>query len=123
MNNRRVSDIKRAQKTSLLFRTIAQLFAQTLFDNKELTGFYVNRVELSPDKGLCYVFFCAPGGEEGFKEKLPILKLYKPSVRAAIAKEVPGRYAPDILFKFDKTDEKSRRIDDILYKLKNNGDL
>jgi len=117
-NNRRVSDIKRAQKTSLLFRTITKLFSETLFDNKDLTGFYVNRVELSPDKGICYVYFYAPGGEADFKEKLHLLKLYKPSTRAAIAREVQGRYAPDIVFKFDKIEVKARHIDDLLNKIK-----
>ncbi|MCF7900174.1 ribosome-binding factor A [Candidatus Babeliales bacterium] len=119
MNNKRVSDIKRAQKTSLLYRTIATLLSETMRENKELSNLFVNRVELSPDKSNCNVFFCALGGEEEFKEKLPHLILFKPSLRAALAKAINGRYTPQIVFKFDVTFDKIQRIEQILEDIKN----
>ena len=45
-----VSIIKKNQKEALLFREIATLFQATTWENKALNGFFVNRVELSPDK-------------------------------------------------------------------------
>ena len=123
MNNKRVSSIKRAQKESLLFRTISKLFLQAIIDDKELQGFYVNRVTLSPDKSHCYVFFCATGGNEEFTEKLEKLKLYKPSLRAALAKEIAGRYTPQITFKFDACQAKVQRMDELLEDLKKKGEL
>lgn len=118
MNNKRVSEIKRAQKTSLLFRTISTLFSQAAMDNKELLGVYVNRVELSPDKSHCYVYFCAQGGEQEFKEKKGQLILFKPSLRAALAKQISGRYTPQITFKFDNLHEKIQRIECLLEEVK-----
>ncbi len=97
----KVSDIKRAQKASLLLKAISQLYWEATRDDKELSGLFISRVELSQDKGMCYVYFHTPEGQEFFNEKLKTLKLYKPSLRAALAKQIPGRYTPDILFKFD----------------------
>lgn len=118
MNNKRVSDIKRAQKTSLLLRAISTLFSQATMDNKELRSFYVNRVELSPDKSNCYVFFCAIGGEEEFKKNKAHLILFKPSLRAALAKQINGRYTPQIVFKFDAVHDKVQRVEQLLEDIK-----
>lgn len=123
MNNKHVSDIKRAQKESLLFKTISKLFLEATINDSSLLGFSVNRVALSPDKGYCYVYFWAPGGQEEFKKNLEQLKLYKPSLRAALAKEIAGRYTPEIVFKFDTKEEKVQRIDELLEELKRKGDL
>jgi len=122
-HNKRVSDIKRAQKTSLFLRTVSQLFMEASQDHPELQTMYVNRVELSPDKGVCYVFFYSPAGEEEFEKKLPTMILYKPSLRAAIAKQIPGRYTPEIVFKYDVTQAHVDKIDAILQSLKEKGEL
>jgi ribosome-binding factor A len=123
MNNKRVSDIKRSQKEALFLRTISNLFLQATLDDALLRGFCINRVTLSPDKGHCYVFFATLGGIEEFNEKLNRLKLYKPSLRAALAKEINGRYTPEITFKFDAAQEKTNRIEELLEDLKRKGDL
>ncbi len=123
MNNKRVSDIKRAQKESLLLKTISKLFLEATMDNKNLSSFYVNRVSLSPDKSKVDVYFCATGGSDEFAEKIHQLKLYKPSLRAALAKEISSRYTPDIVFKFDTCQEKTNRIEQLLEDLKDKGDL
>ena len=123
MHNKRVSDIKRAQKASLFLRSISNLFSQLTTDTEELRSLFVNRVELSPDKGTCYVLFYSPLGIEEFNKKLPILILYKPSLRAALAKEINGRYTPEIIFKYDEAQAYVDRIDTLLQNLKDKGDL
>jgi ribosome-binding factor A len=123
MNNKRVSDIKRSQKEALFLRTISNLFLQVTLDDALLRGFCINRVMLSPDNGHCYVFFATIGGVEEFNEKLNRLKLYKPSLRAALAKEINGRYTPEITFKFDAAQEKTNRVEELLEELKRKGDL
>ena len=117
----KVSDIKRAQKASLLLKAISQLYWDATRDDKELSGLFISRVELSQDKGMCYVFFYTPEGQEFFNEKLKTLKLYKPSLRAALAKQIPGRYTPDILFKFDTQQKKMDRLESLFEQVK--GDL
>lgn len=122
-HNPRVSEIKRAQKESLLLRHISSFFLQIVLDEKELVGFAINRVKLSPDKGTCTVLFIAPGGIEEFEQKRDLLILYKPSLRSAISKVIHGRYTPDLIFKYDEAFEKQRRVNEIIDKLKDEGKL
>lgn len=122
-HNKRVSDIKRAQRASLLLRTISKLFVEASLDNPAMQTLYVNRIEMSPDKSYCYVYFGAHGGQAEYDAKFHDLKLYKPSLRAALAKNIRSRYTAEIVFKFDETEEKARRIDQILHDLKEKGEL
>ena len=119
----KISDVKRAQKAQLLFRTICSLFLEATLDNKELSRLVITSVKLSPDKSKCNVFFYAPEGKEVFDELFPTLKMYKPSLRAAISKSIAGRYTPDIVFKFDSSKDKSNRVEQLLFNLKDQGDL
>ncbi len=116
-----VSSIKKSQKESLLFRAIAQLFSQTMLDDKRLGGMFVNRVQLSDDKSVCTIFFYTSGGVADFKEKLPFLILYKSSLRHALAKTIKSRYTPELIFKFDDQFEKQQRIEGLLERIK--GDI
>ena len=72
---------------------------------------------------MCSIFFYAADGKQQFQELLPFLILYKPSLRKALASAIPARYTPNLLFKFDAQYEKQRRIDDLLIKLKEEGQL
>lgn len=113
-----VSQIKRSQKESLLFREISQLFMKTAMDDSRLRELCINRVKLSPDKGLCTVYFYTSKGEEYFNEVLSTLKLYKPSLRKALASTIKGRYVPELVFKFDTNFEKQCRIEELLDQIK-----
>ena len=113
-----VSSIKKSQKESLLFRAIAQLFSQTTLDDSRLQGIAVNRVKLSDDKGYANIYFYTPGGPAEFKEKLPIILLYKASLRRALAQSINARYTPELVFKYDDQLEKQQRIEGLLEKIK-----
>jgi len=117
MKNPAVQSIKKSQKEKLLFREINKLFVQASLDDENLRGLSITRVELSPDKSTCSVFFYIPEGQEAFKKKLEELKLYKPSMRKALA-ELQFRYVPEIIFKFDKLYEKQEKIEKILDQIK-----
>lgn len=118
MTNSRVSDIKRAQKEKLLFRELSQLFLQLTLDDSRLRSISLNRVKLSPDKSLCTVYFYTPEGQEKFKEALEVLKLYRPSMRKAIAARIEARYTPDLRFLYDDSYEKQEQLDQLLEKVK-----
>lgn len=118
MSDSNTSTIKRAQKESLFLREISNLFLQTAMDDKRLQGMHVNRVALSPDKGWCTVFFYTPEGKSHFDAALPILILYKPSLRKALASIINSRYVPDLVFKYDEQYEKELRIETLLEKVK-----
>jgi ribosome-binding factor A len=116
-------DIKKAQKESVLLREIASLFVHIMFDDPRLQGLFINRVQLSPDGGLCHIFFYTNGGKTDFTEKLEFLKLYKPSLRKAIAHKLQARYTPNLIFEFDEQFEKEQKMNDLMDKLKEEGKL
>lgn len=123
MKHLRSKTIKNAQKASVLMREVAQYVMRISYDDKRLEGLYVNRVKLSPDGGLCTIMFYTSQGKEVFQEKLPILILYKPSMRSAIAKTLQARYTPEILFAFDEEYDKKRVVDELIDRLKEEGRL
>lgn len=115
--------VKRAQKESYFFREISNFFMQICLDDNRLEGLYINKVALSPDGGMCSVLFLSSLGKEDFEKRLPILILYKPSLRTALAKTGHGRYTPNLIFKYDDGYEKTARINQLLDQLKNEGKL
>lgn len=118
-----VKSIKQAQKESLMLREISNLFMQASADDSRLKMLTITRVSLSSDKSSCSVFFYTPGGFLQFKEHLEILKLYKPSLRAALAKSINSRYTPNLTFKYDEQYEKEEKMNKLIESLKEKGEL
>lgn len=117
MAHPRVHDIKRAQKEKLLFRELSHLYLQLSLDDPRLRTISLNRVELSPDKSLCTLFFYTPD-KKSFEQALEILKLYRPSMRKSIAANIKARYTPDLRFKYDEHYEQQERLEELLEKVK-----
>lgn len=115
---RTVSDIKRAQKESLLLRELSTYFMQITQEDARIKGLVLNRVKLSQDKGSCTLFFYSPEGEELFQQMMPYLILYKPSMRKALAHSIRSRYTPQLIFKFDNPYEKHLELEKLLEQLK-----
>lgn len=118
-----VKNIKQAQKESLLLREISSLFMKASTDDPRLARLTISRVQLSSDKSSCSVFFYTPGGYKAFEELLEILKLYKPSLRSALAKSIKSRYTPELIFKYDEQYEKEEKLHQLLESLKEKGEL
>lgn len=116
-------EIRKAQKESYFYQEISKLFLQITMDESRLSGLFINRVHLSPDGGTCVVLFLAANGRAEFEEKLPILVLYKPSMRTALAKTSRGRYTPNLIFRYDEDYEKVEKINRLLDTLKAEGKL
>lgn len=114
----RTSQIKRAQKESLILRLVSKLLSEAVHEAPVFAGFFVNRVELSPGKSLCRVYLYSPLGASHFEGALEEMKLYKPSLRKALACAMSARYTPDILFVFDGQLNKVMRIEGLLASLK-----
>jgi ribosome-binding factor A len=118
MTHSAITNIKRAQKEALLLREISQLFMQAALDEPRLQNITINRVSLSQDKSACTVYFYTSAGQQFFETVLPILILYKPSLRKALAKKINARYTPDLIFAFDENFDKHMRLESILEKVK-----
>jgi ribosome-binding factor A len=110
-------------KKSLLFREISNLFMKTSVDDPRLVRLTITRVHLSPDKSNCSVYFYTPGGLQEFKEVLEILKLYRTSLRTALAKSIKARYTPQLIFKYDEQLEKETKMNQLLDFLKDKDSL
>ncbi len=115
---RTVSDIKRAQKESLLLRELSTYFLRIANEDNRIKDIILNRVKLSKDKGVCTLYFYTPQGEQYFQEIMPFLILYKPSMRKALAQSINARYTPQLVFKYDIPYEKHLKIDELFEKLK-----
>lgn len=116
-------EIRKAQKESYFYREISNLFLQLTINDPRLSGLFINRITLSPDGGTCVVLFLATNGRPEFEEKLPILILYKPSLRTALAKTSHARYTPNLIFRYDEGHEKVEKINRLIDKLKDEGKL
>jgi ribosome-binding factor A len=102
--------IRREKKQSFLFRELSLLLRGLCLDEPTLISTYLTRVELTPGKGTCNLFFASHNGLEGFKEALEILKLYRPSLRSSLASLLQGRYTPELIFKYDEAVEKTEQM-------------
>ena len=111
INSSATAAIKRAQKESLFLREIANMFHTISMEDTRLVGLFVNRVELSSDRGWVNVYFYTLDGFEKFETQLEILKLYKPSIRKGLASGIKGRYVPDLRFSYDSKFEKQQRLE------------
>ncbi len=118
MKKTRIYQIKRDQKKSLYFREICMLIQKLSFDVPVLQKVYVSRIDLSKDTGICAVYFASYTTPDEFEKALEVLKLYKKSLRSALAKLIHTRYVPDLRFYYDETVEKERHIHSILDKVK-----
>lgn len=117
MKKSRVYDIKREQKKSFLLNEVSALVRQVAADEPKLSYLFVTRVELSKDKGICYVYFSTHTDKKAFDEGLEILKLYKPSMRKALGDSMKTRYVPNLVFRYDDTKDKERRVTGLLDKI------
>ena len=114
-----VSQIKRAQKESLLFREISDLFLKASLDNSLLRNISISRVSLSADKGICTIYFYTVLGKEAFdKTYKPLLLKYKHQFRKELASRIRSRYTPDLVIAFDDHFEKQMRLEELLERFK-----
>ncbi len=112
------STIKRAQKESTILRLVASLCTQAAKDIVAFQSVVVTRVLLSPGKSVCRIYLYVPQGKDYFRNILPDLTLYKPSLRKALADTLSSRYAADLIFVFDEQLEKTMRIESLLDSIK-----
>lgn len=117
MDNK-VSSIKKSQKESLFLKEFSALFLEITKDHPDLMGLFITRASLNDKKSVCTFYFYSDLGKEDFESKLDILKLYKPSIRTALAKKINARYTPEIRFGFDSQFEKELRVNALLDKVK-----
>ena len=116
------ADVKRERKKSVYLRELSSLIELIAQDHQPVRDVYLSTVDLSADGGICYLYFASVTPVNGdqqalediFQRALDVLKLYKPSLRKALAQSLQARYTPDLLFLLDKPREKVDRINQLL---------
>lgn len=114
----KLSTIKRAQRESVMFRILGVMFEEAVRENHDLEGWYVTRVDLSQGKTVAYVYVYSEAGDAKFSSTLEKIKIYKPSMRKALATELQKRFTPDIIFIFDEQLKKTLHMERLLDKVK-----
>ena len=97
-----------------MLKEIAALVQEISMDEPKLLTVFITYITLSKDGGICYVYFSTYTNKEAFDEALEILKLYKPSMRKALAQTGHSRYVPNLRFLYDEAKEKERKINKLL---------
>jgi ribosome-binding factor A len=111
-------NIKHAQKEATLLRLVSHLFLEVGLDNPNLRPIVVSRVKLSPDGSICTVYFYTSAGKELYDQFENTLKLYKPSLRKAIAAQAAFRHTPDFRFHFDDHVDKQKHLEELFESIK-----
>ena len=78
----------------------------------------VTKVELTPDLRLAKIFYSVLGKEEEHKKTKEALDSALGFIRRLIAQRINLRFAPEIVFKEDRSGEYSVRIEEVLNELK-----
>ncbi len=114
----RASTIKREKRKSFYMREIAQLLQRAASDEPRLVSLNVTRVDFSPGDGACYIYFTCIGGQTVFDELLDVMKLYRSSFRAALARARQSRYTPEIFFAYDQELDEASTLEALLDRVK-----
>ena len=114
----RTSFIKKNQKESLIRRQVGLLLQQAALDYPQLQEFAVTRVVLSNNKSTAAIFLYSTNGSEAFKQNLPFLKLFGPSLRKALAQTLVSKYVPEVRFFYDAAQEKQQALERLLDQIK-----
>ena len=120
MADSRIKQVRRSKQKSFYLRELSTFLTRIAQDEPAIAHLYITRVELSPDGGMCYIYFSfytAQTDQEKetlFKQARDVLVLYKPSLRKALSSSMHSRYVPDLRFVFDQAKEKEHRVSDLL---------
>ncbi len=111
-------DYKRSDRVGdLLLELVSELLRKEVSDPRigpiTLTG-----VEVSKDLRHARIYFNLLTGNEGKAEVLSGLKSPTGFIRTKVARELKLRFVPTIEFVYDNTQDRARRIEDLLRQVK-----
>jgi ribosome-binding factor A len=78
----------------------------------------ITRVEMTPDLRLAKVFFSVLGKDEEHKKTKQALDSSLGFIRKLVSERINLKFAPEILFKEDRSTEYSVRIEEVLNEIK-----
>lgn len=111
-------DYKRSDRVGdLLLELISQLLAREVSDPR-IGSITLTGAEVSKDLRHARIFFTILADTQRRTEVLSGLKSATGFIRAKIAKEMKLRFVPTIEFVYDESQDRARRIEDLLRQVK-----
>lgn len=112
------SCIKKRRRESAILRGLTPVLHEVFRDYSELSSFYISKVELSAEGGLCNIFLaCFEDNVESIKVGMRIVKALAPPTRSALANLLKSNYTPEVCFRYDFNQEKVRSLNTVLEKI------
>lgn len=108
--------IKQERVSGRIRKILSQLILREVADPR-LQGITITDVELDPELLFAKVYVNALGEEEREPEVMMALEHAKGFLRREVAKRVKLRKAPELIFRWDETLERSERINKLLSSL------
>jgi ribosome-binding factor A len=108
-----MSKIKRERTSGQIRKILSQLILRDVADPR-LQGITITEVELDPELLFAKVYVNALGEEEREPEVMLALDHAKGFLRREVAKRVRLRKAPELIFRWDVSLERSERINALL---------
>ena len=107
---------RRDRVTEAIRKEVSLIIHEELKDPR--LGFVtITKVELTPDLRLAKIFYSVLGKEEEHKKTKEALDSALGFIRRLIAQRINLRFAPEIVFKEDRSGEYSVRIEEVLNEL------
>jgi len=83
----------------------------------------ITRVDLSPDMRNAKVFFSVLGNDDDYNKTQKALDSALGYIRSLVAQRINMRFAPEIVFRPDRSTEYSVRIEEVLNEIKGSSPL
>ena len=111
----------RHEKVAEAIRQEASLIIHDKLKDPRLGFVTITSVELTPDMRYAKIFYSVLGKDEDYKKTQEALDSALGFIRRLVAERVNLKFAPDIVFKEDRSIEYSIRIDQVLNEVKGLG--
>ncbi len=108
-----MSKIKRERTSGQIRKILSQLILRDVADPR-LHGITITEVELDPELLFAKVYVNALGEEDRQPEVMFALDHAKGFLRREVAKRVRLRKAPELIFRWDESLERSERVNELL---------
>jgi ribosome-binding factor A len=108
-----MSKIKQERTEGQIRKILSQLILRDVADPR-LQGITITDVEIDPELLFAKVYVNALGEEERQPEVMLALEHAKGYLRREVARRVRLRKAPELLFRWDESLERSERINELL---------
>lgn len=103
--------VKKLKKESTINKILKPLLQESFKENIVLKQFFIDKIELSKESGLCNIFLFGGRTKEEQEMAIQEVKMLGPSTRAALARILKSRYTPEIRFLFNHNHDKIAKLD------------